>query len=95
MTTTTTLSKERKAELIKEYGGTDKNTGSPAVQVALLSERITHLTDHLKGHKKDFHSRRGLLLMVAKRAKLLKYINKTDVTLYRQIADKLGIRQKL
>ena len=95
MTTTTTLSKERKAELIKEYGGTDKNTGSPAVQVALLSERIAHLTDHLKGHKKDFHSRRGLLLMVAKRAKLLKYINKTDVTLYRQIADKLGIRQKL
>jgi small subunit ribosomal protein S15 len=95
MTTTTTLSKERKAELIKEFGGTDKNTGSAAVQVALLSERITHLTEHLKGHKKDFHSRRGLLLMVAKRAKLLKYINKTDVTLYRQIADKLGIRQKL
>ena len=95
MTTTTTLSKERKAELIKEFGKSDKNTGSPAVQVALLSERINHLTEHLKGHKKDFHSRRGLLLMVAKRAKLLKYINKIDVGSYREIADKLGIRQKL
>ncbi len=95
MTTTTTVSKERKAELIKDFGGTDKNTGSAAVQVALLSERITHLTEHLKGHKKDHHSRRGLLLMVAKRSKLLKYINKTDVNQYRALADKLGIRQKL
>jgi small subunit ribosomal protein S15 len=95
MTTTTTVSKERKAELIKDFGGTDKNTGSAAVQVALLSERINHLTEHLKGHKKDHHSRRGLLLMVAKRSKLLKYINKTDVSQYRSLADKLGIRQKL
>ncbi|MBA3938390.1 MAG: 30S ribosomal protein S15 [Planctomycetes bacterium] len=95
MTTTTTVSKERKAELIKDFGGTDKNTGSAAVQVALLSERINHLTEHLKGHKKDHHSRRGLLLMVAKRSKLLKYINKTDVNSYRALADKLGIRQKL
>jgi small subunit ribosomal protein S15 len=95
MTTTTTLSKERKAELIKEFGGSPTNTGSASVQVALLSERINHLTEHLKGHKKDHHSRRGLLLMVVKRAKLLKYINAVDVNHYRQLADKLGIRQKL
>lgn len=95
MGTTTTISKERKAELIKEFGGTDKNTGSPQVQVALLSERITHLTEHLKGHKKDHHSRRGLLLMVAQRQKLLKYISAQDVAQYRALADKLGIRQKI
>ena len=91
----TIVTKERKAELIKDFGGSDKNTGSSSVQVALLSERINHLTEHLKGHKKDHHSRRGLLLMVARRQKLLKYINQTDVAQYRQIADKLGIRQKL
>ena len=95
MGTTTTISKERKAELIKEFGGTDKNTGSPQVQVALLSERINHLTEHLKGHKKDHHSRRGLLLMVAQRQKLLKYISAQDVNQYRQITEKLGIRQKI
>jgi small subunit ribosomal protein S15 len=95
MGTTTTISKERKAQLIKEFGGTEKNTGSPAVQVALLSERINHLTEHLKGHKKDHHSRRGLLLMVAQRQKLLKYISAQDVNQYRTIADKLGIRQKI
>jgi small subunit ribosomal protein S15 len=95
MATTTTISKERKAELIKEFGGTEKNTGSPSVQVALLSERINHLTEHLKGHKKDHHSRRGLLLMVAQRQRLLKYINAQDVSQYRKLADKLGIRQKM
>ena len=86
---------DRKAELIKEFGGSDKNTGSTAVQVALLSERINELTEHLKGHKKDFHSRRGLLLMVSQRARLLKYLNKTDVAQYRTLTEKLGIRQKL
>lgn len=95
MGTTTTISKERKAQLIKEFGGSDKNTGSPQVQVALLSERINHLTEHLKGHKKDHHSRRGLLLMVAQRQKLLKYISAQDVAQYRALADKLGIRQKI
>lgn len=95
MGTTTTISKERKAALIKEFGGTDKNTGSPQVQVALLSERINHLTEHLKGHKKDHHSRRGLLLMVAQRQKLLKYISAQDVGQYRALAEKLGIRQKI
>ena len=90
-----TITKEKKGELIKEFGGSEKNTGSSAVQIALLSARITELTEHLKGHKKDFHSRRGLLMMVAKRQKLLKYINHHDVEQYRQLTDKLGIRQKL
>jgi len=84
-----------KSKLINDFGGKATNTGSAPVQVALLSERITQLTEHLKGHKKDFHSRRGLLLMVARRAKLLKYINKTDVEGYRSLTDKLGIRQKI
>ena len=87
--------KARKSELIQQFGGKDSNTGSTPVQIALLSERINQLTEHLKGHKKDFHSRRGLLLMVAKRAKLLKYINKTDVEGYRKITEQLGIRQKI
>jgi small subunit ribosomal protein S15 len=89
------ITKERKAALIKEFGGAEKNTGSTSVQVALLSERINHLTEHLKGHKKDHHSRRGLLLMVAQRQKLLKYINKSDVAQYRTLTEKLGIRQKI
>lgn len=89
------LESAQKSAIIKQYGGSDKNTGSAPVQVALLSQRITELTEHLKGHKKDFHSRRGLLLMVAKRAKLLKYINKTDVEGYRKITEQLGIRQKI
>jgi len=88
------MTKDRKAELIKEFGG-DSNTGSSEVQVALLTERINYLTDHLRGHKKDHHSRRGLLKMVAKRAKLLKYIHGRDVEGYRTLTDKLGIRQKL
>jgi small subunit ribosomal protein S15 len=85
----------RKSVIINEFGGNAKNTGSAPVQVALLSERITQLTEHLKTHKKDFHSRRGLLLMVAQRAKLLKYINKTDIEGYRALSEKLGIRQKI
>ena len=90
-----TITKDRKSSIIKEFGGTDKNTGSASVQVALLSERINHLTDHLKSHSKDFHSRRGLLMMVAKRQKLLKYINQTDIEQYRKLTEKLGIRQKI
>jgi small subunit ribosomal protein S15 len=89
------IAKERKSEIIKTIGGSDKNTGSSQVQIALLTERINHLTEHLKGHKKDFHSRRGLLLMVAQRQKLLKYLNKTDVAQYRDLTEKLGIRQKI
>ena len=86
--------KDRKSELIQEFGKSDKNTGSTSVQVALLSERINHLTEHLKGHKKDFHSRRGLLLMVSQRAKLLKYLSANNIAEYRTLTEKLGIRQK-
>jgi len=89
------LATARKSVIINEFGGNAKDTGSAPVQVALLSERINELTEHLKGHEKDFHSRRGLLLMVAQRAKLLKYINKTDVEGYRKLTEKLGIRQKI
>ncbi|HYE04046.1 MAG TPA: 30S ribosomal protein S15 [Planctomycetota bacterium] len=90
-----TMTKDRKSELIQQFGGTDKNTGSASVQVALLSERINQLTEHLKSHIKDFHSRRGLLMMVAKRQRLLKYLHKTDIGQYRTLTDKLGIRQKI
>ena len=82
--------KDRKSELIKQFGGAEANTGSTPVQIALLSERINELTGHLKGPQKDFHSRRGLLLMVSQRAKLLKYLNKTNVELYRKLTE-LGI----
>ena len=84
-----------KPAIIAEYKTHETDTGSSEVQIALLTARINHLTEHLREHRKDFHSRRGLLLMVAKRAKLLKYINKVNVSRYREIADKLGIRQKL
>jgi small subunit ribosomal protein S15 len=90
-----TMTKDRKAELIKEFGGTDKNTGSAPVQIALLSERINELTEHLKSHSKDFHSRRGLLMMVAKRQRLLKYLHQSQIEVYRSLTDKLGIRQKI
>ncbi len=89
------MTKDRKAEIIREYGGSEQNTGSSEVQVALLTERINYLTDHLRQFKKDNHSRRGLLQMVAQRSKLLKYIHKCDVQRYRDITAKLGIRQKL
>lgn len=89
-----TPTKDRKAELIKDFGGSNTNTGSTEVQIALLSERINHLTDHLKTHPKDFHSRRGLLMMVARRTKLLRYLQRTNIETYRALTDKLGIRQK-
>ncbi|TVR45502.1 MAG: 30S ribosomal protein S15 [Planctomycetota bacterium] len=88
------MTKERKSEIIKEFGGTSQDTGSSEVQVALLSERINYLTDHLKEHKKDHHSRRGLLVLVAQRNRLLKYIAKHDIEKYRSLTEKLGIRQK-
>ena len=83
-----------KSKLINDFGGKATNTGSAPVQVALLSERITQLTEHLKGHKKDFHSRRGLLMMVSKRNKLLKYLQNNDIEQYRALTEKLGLRQK-
>lgn len=89
-----TPSKERKSELIEQFGGKKTNTGSTEVQVALLSERINYLTGHLKTHAKDFHSRRGLLMMVSRRNRLLKYLQNNDVEKYRTLTEQLGIRQK-
>ncbi len=88
------LAKARKAELVKEFGGAETNTGSTEVQIALLTNRILDLTEHLKGHKKDVHSRRGLLIMVSQRQRLLKYLSKTNIDSYRKLTEKLGIRQK-
>jgi len=86
-------SKEKKEEIIGQYKLHDTDTGSPEVQIALLTERINHLTEHLKVHKKDFHSRRGLLKMVGKRRRLLDYLTKTDIESYRQIIAELGLRR--
>ena len=82
-----------KQEIIKEYGKSDTDTGSAEVQVALLSNRIDHLTDHLNTHKKDHHTRRGLLMLVGKRKRLLQYLQNQDVQRYRDLIDKLGLRR--
>ena len=82
-----------KQEIINEYGKSDTDTGSAEVQVALLSNRIDHLTDHLKAHKKDHHTRRGLLMLVGKRKRLLQYLQDQDVQKYRDLIDKLGLRR--
>ena len=82
----------RKAELIGEYAQKDGDTGSPEIQVAILSERITNLTDHLKVHKKDFHSRRGLLMMVGQRRRLLDYVKRKKTDGYQTIIKRLGLR---
>ena len=82
-----------KDEIIKEYGKSEKDTGSTEVQVALMSERIDHLTEHLKNHNKDHHTRRGLLMLVGKRKRLLQYLQDQDVNKYRELIDKLGIRR--
>ena len=87
------LSTGRKAELIKQYGTKVGDTGSPEVQVAILSERINTLTDHFKTHVKDNHSRRGLLKMVSQRRQLLDYLKRTDEKRYKSIIEKLGIRR--
>lgn len=87
------MTKERKEEIIKTYKRDEKDTGSPEVQIALLTERITELTEHLKVHAKDNHSRRGLLKMVGKRRNLLNYLSKKDVQRYRDIIEKLGLRK--
>ena len=87
------MTKERKQEIINTYKRDEKDTGSPEVQVALLTERINELTEHLKVHKKDNHSRRGLLKMVGKRRNLLNYLSKKDVQRYRDIIAKLGLRK--
>ena len=87
------MTKERKQEIINTYKRDEKDTGSPEVQVALLTERINELTEHLKVHKKDNHSRRGLLKMVGKRRNLFNYLAKKDVQRYRDIIAKLGLRK--
>ncbi len=87
------ITAERKAALIKEYATKEGDTGSPEVQVAILTERITNLTEHFKGHKKDNHSRRGLLMMVAQRRKLLDYLKKKDEARYASLIERLGLRR--
>lgn len=87
------MTKERKQEIINTYKRDEKDTGSPEVQIALLTERINELTEHLKVHKKDNHSRRGLLKMVGARRSLLKYLSDRDVERYREIVAKLGLRK--
>ena len=87
------ITADRKAELIKQYGTKEGDTGSPEVQVAILTERITNLTEHFKGHKKDNHSRRGLLALVSQRRSLLDYIKTKDEERYRTLIGSLGIRR--
>lgn len=85
--------KQQKTDLISQYRTHDGDTGSPEVQIALLSNRISYLTEHFKAHAKDHHSRRGLLKLVGRRRRLLDYLKKTDLGRYRSIIDKLGIRK--
>ncbi|NLK20810.1 MAG: 30S ribosomal protein S15 [Epulopiscium sp.] len=87
------MDKLQKQEIIQKHGRTENDTGSPEVQIAILTERINHLTEHLKSHKKDHHSRRGLLKMVGQRRGLLNYLMKKDIERYRAIISELGIRK--
>ena len=87
------ITAERRTTLIGEYATAPTDTGSPEVQVALLSERIGNLTEHLKTHAKDFHSRRGLLMLVSQRRRLLDYLRSRDVSRYRELIGELGIRK--
>lgn len=87
------IAKEKKTAIIKEYARSEGDTGSPEVQIAVLTARIQELTEHLKEHSKDHHSRRGLLKMVGQRRGLLDYLKKTDIERYRTLIEKLGIRK--
>ena len=87
------LSKEAKQEATKKFGKSDTDTGSPEVQVALLTDRIAHLTEHLKVHKGDHHTRRGLMKLIGQRRRLLDYVQKGDVERYRALIGRLGIRR--
>lgn len=86
------LTKEKKAEIIKEYGKNEKDTGSPEVQIALLSYRIAELTEHLKSHTNDNHSRRGLYMLIGQRRGLLNYLYKLDIERYRDLIARLNLR---
>ena len=90
-----TISKERKAELTAQFGKNAQDTGNSKVQVAILTERIRELTEHMKSHQKDFHTRRGLLMLVGKRRRLLSYIKKNDINEYRELIAQLGIRDNI
>ena len=87
------ITAERKQELVKEYAQSEGDTGSPEVQVSILTERIINLTEHLKSHKKDFHSRRGLLMMVGQRRRLLDYVKRKNVDRYTDLIKRLGLRR--
>jgi small subunit ribosomal protein S15 len=87
------LTQERKAELIGQFGENEKDTGNTRVQVALLTQRINDLTEHLREHKKDHHSRRGLLMLVGQRRRLLNYLQKKDLEGYRSLIRELGLRR--
>ena len=87
------LTKEQKTQIIASNRLHDKDTGSPEVQIALLSERISHLTEHMKAHKKDFHTRLGLLKLVGKRRRLLDYLKDRDLESYRQVLSEFGLRR--
>ena len=89
------LTKEQKAQIIAEYGKDSNDSGSAEVQVALLTQRIRELTEHLKSHKNDHHTRRGLLMLVGKRRRLLTYIKKNDIQNYRELIARLGIRDNV
>lgn len=86
------LSSEEKQSIVKEYATHEGDTGSPEVQIALLTNRINNLTEHMKTHKHDFHSNRGLLLMIGKRRRLLDYLTKVDINRYRSLIKRLGLR---
>ena len=88
-----TLNAEDKSEIVSKFGKHENDTGSPEVQIALLSNRITYLTEHFQGHKKDHHSRRGLLKLVGQRKSLLKYLMNKDIERYRAVIKELGIRK--
>ena len=87
------LVKEKKTEIIDNFKAHSKDTGSPSVQVALLTEKINYLSEHLKAHRKDFHSRRGLLMMIGKRRRLLAYLKKTEPQKYEETINKLNLRK--
>ena len=89
------ISKERTEELVKEFGKGEGDSGSPEVQIAILSERIRNLTEHLKVHKKDNHTRRGLMMLIGKRRGMLKYIKERNIEEYRELIKKLGIRDNI
>jgi small subunit ribosomal protein S15 len=88
-----TVTQERKRELVEQFGSESGDTGRTEVQVALLTERINQLTEHLRGHRKDHHSRRGLLMLVGRRRRFLNYLQRTDLERYRELVRELGLRR--